>query len=351
MAERVALRALRESKGLTQTQLAGRCGTTRQSLSAIEAGRVDPSVTLALALAEALGGTVETLFGRRGAPTLGAEAAERLLPGAPVLVGSVGGRFVAHATGRHGSTPPFGADGSVLTSSRGLVQIACERPADDAVFVAGCAPVLGALLERLSRSVRTTRYVWLPRATDRALDLLSRRLVHVAGIHSFPEISELTTKLSPGLSAFTLVGFTTGLARPLSSRVRSLQDLRARDLRLALREPGSGARRVFDRQLSNAGVEASHLDEESTIVDDHADAARIVSLGLADAGLTIGPVAHAHALDLLPLELDRFDLVIPTATLDDPPIRALVEAMNGKAFRKEARALGYDVEQMGAEIR
>ena len=48
--------------GMTQQQLADRAGVTRQTILSIERGRYNPSVGLALLLAEIFGVSVETLF-------------------------------------------------------------------------------------------------------------------------------------------------------------------------------------------------------------------------------------------------------------------------------------------------
>ena len=65
------LRVQRAIRDLTQAELAERAGVTRKSVNAIEAGRMVPSVLLALRLARALGVPVDTLFtldGEPGAP-------------------------------------------------------------------------------------------------------------------------------------------------------------------------------------------------------------------------------------------------------------------------------------------
>ena len=49
---------------MTQQDLADRVGVTRQTILSIEKGKYTPSVALALALADALDVTVETLFQR-----------------------------------------------------------------------------------------------------------------------------------------------------------------------------------------------------------------------------------------------------------------------------------------------
>jgi putative transcriptional regulator len=51
--------------GLTQAELAGAAGVTRQTIVAVEAGDYAPSVYLALAIADRLQSTVEELFGEK----------------------------------------------------------------------------------------------------------------------------------------------------------------------------------------------------------------------------------------------------------------------------------------------
>lgn len=59
---RNTLRVQRAIRDLTQAELADRAGVTRKSVNAIEAGRMVPSVLLALKLSRVLGVSVETLF-------------------------------------------------------------------------------------------------------------------------------------------------------------------------------------------------------------------------------------------------------------------------------------------------
>src|SRR5215831_10750561 len=57
------VRSRRQARGWTQDQLAQAAGLSRTGVSAIEAGRLVPSVSSALGLAQALQCTVEDLFG------------------------------------------------------------------------------------------------------------------------------------------------------------------------------------------------------------------------------------------------------------------------------------------------
>jgi putative molybdopterin biosynthesis protein len=52
------LRVARQARGFSQQQLATMAGVSRQAVSAVESGLSDPSLRVALALAQALGLTV-----------------------------------------------------------------------------------------------------------------------------------------------------------------------------------------------------------------------------------------------------------------------------------------------------
>jgi putative transcriptional regulator len=54
---------LREERGWTKVDLGNRLGVSRQTIHAIETGRYDPSLPLALAIAKLFGKAVEDIFG------------------------------------------------------------------------------------------------------------------------------------------------------------------------------------------------------------------------------------------------------------------------------------------------
>jgi len=57
----------RAARGWSQAELAGASAVSRTEISAIETGRLVPSVAVALKLAAVLGESVETLFGTAAA--------------------------------------------------------------------------------------------------------------------------------------------------------------------------------------------------------------------------------------------------------------------------------------------
>ena len=56
------IKTRRKELGLSQEELARRCGVTRQTINAIENNKYDPTLALAFALARVLGLTVDELF-------------------------------------------------------------------------------------------------------------------------------------------------------------------------------------------------------------------------------------------------------------------------------------------------
>lgn len=53
---------MRKALGLSQQELAKRCGVSRQTINAIENKKYDPTLALAFALARELGTSVDALF-------------------------------------------------------------------------------------------------------------------------------------------------------------------------------------------------------------------------------------------------------------------------------------------------
>ena len=57
-----SIRDKRKQQGLSQEELAKKCGVSRQTLNAIENDKYDPTLALAFHLARELDTTVDTLF-------------------------------------------------------------------------------------------------------------------------------------------------------------------------------------------------------------------------------------------------------------------------------------------------
>ena len=56
------IRSMRKQQGLSQEELAKKCGVSRQTINAIENNKYDPTLALAFHLAKELQTTVDNLF-------------------------------------------------------------------------------------------------------------------------------------------------------------------------------------------------------------------------------------------------------------------------------------------------
>ena len=56
------IRELRKQRGISQEELAKRCGVSRQTINAIENNKYDPTLALAFKLSKELFTTVDELF-------------------------------------------------------------------------------------------------------------------------------------------------------------------------------------------------------------------------------------------------------------------------------------------------
>ena len=181
------LRLARQARGLSQQQLAGVAGVTRQAVSAVESGHSDPSLRVALGLARALGMTVEELFGPGdlGDPVLARPVAPVSDLGSRVALATVGDTFVALPldtvlAARLG----FGAAGGLMVRGGGN-QIAVRPigPPRPTVVVAGCDPALPLLETPLALLDPPLAFAWWPCGSGEALRLAAAGLVHAAGVH------------------------------------------------------------------------------------------------------------------------------------------------------------------------
>ena len=139
------LRLARQARGLSQQQLARMAAVTRQAVSAVESGHSDPSLRVALALASALGMTVEDLFGPGGPadPVLAHSVAPLSGEGSRVTLAPVGDTFVAlPLTGPSVSRAGFLPAGGLVVGASEVAGGLAVRP-------------IGPPRPRLAASIRT----------------------------------------------------------------------------------------------------------------------------------------------------------------------------------------------------
>jgi putative molybdopterin biosynthesis protein len=404
------LRFARQARGYSQQQLAGMAGVSRQAVSAVESGQSDPSLRGALALAQALGMTVEELFGAEGAiaavparlfgedqePGAGQDAGrdadlgaggqgaggqgagglraganagpDARAAGARVTLAPVGDSFVAMPlAGRTVSRAGFLPAGGILAGRQGqagakawaMAEVRPIGPPRPTLVVAGCDPALPLLEEPLSLLDPPIGFSWWPCSSQEALRLAAAGLVHAAGAHLRDRSGEYNTESAAQLltTGGEVIGFSAWreglvLGRAAASHnVADVRDVVSRRLRLVNREPGAEARRVLDRELGNAGVDAGQVPGYQTMAAGHLQVADAIAAGLADGGVASEPAALAYGLAFIPLAAERFDLVIPSAHAASREVQALIKVLGSRWLLDQLGSLpGYDPASCGQHI-
>jgi molybdate-binding protein/DNA-binding XRE family transcriptional regulator len=407
----VLLRAARAQLGISQAELAHRAGVTRQAVSAIESGKAAPTMAVALRLARVLGRRVDDLFRLVDElPTISAELIDTRpqADGTPattdgpstgsvrVQVANVGGRLLARPlTGAAGvaltlprangiahvqsDSMPAGpvrrgraragssaASGAAAESggAPGRRPVTVELFADPAhlestLVAVGCDPATSLLAEHLRRRHPMMELAWQGGNSLQALEAVGRGEAHLAGTHLFdPQTGQYNVPFARRLLGadarlVTFAVWEQGLMlAPGNPRgIQHVGDLTAASLRIANREPGSGARALLDAEIARAGLQAAQLEGYTTVVRSHLAAAEAVAAGLADAAVGVRAAAQALGLAFLPLAQERYDLAIPGHFFELAPVQALLETLTSPLFRLEVEALGgYDVTPMGTLV-
>jgi putative molybdopterin biosynthesis protein len=189
---------------------------------------------------------------------------------------------------------------------------------------------------------------------------LSRGEAHLAGSHLLdPETGEYNTayvrRYLPELpiTLMALVKREQGLivARDNPKGISGIGDLPREDVRFVNRQKGSGTRLLLDHHLHQEGITGQsvrgYTQEEYT----HLTVASAVASEKADCGLGIRAAAIALGLGFIPLESERYDLVIPTDSLDLPLLLPLFDLLHDSKFKRAVESLeGYDVSVMGETL-
>lgn len=329
------VRQARQARGLTQSELAARAGVSRQLVGTVENGRHLPRVDAALALAAALGETVESLHGSRDDTV---EAVVGALPGdgMPVRAGRVGDQLVCAPM-----QPAFDgwgiADGTV---SHGTVQLLDEaRPG---TVVVGCDPALG-LAARILSDRSSESVLAVGASTAEAVTALTNGRTHACVVHG-PEGG-----LPPsdhGVARWHLARWRVGLGAPSDLGTGWIQRALAGRGAVVQRRSGAGSQAAFERAVQAQGGTVP----EGPLVDGHVEAAWLAArMGLP--AVTIEPTARSAGLAFHPLEDHVAQLWVARDWVDEPGVRRLGDVLTSPGFARRLDAVGgYDLAGCGTPL-
>jgi molybdate-binding protein/transcriptional regulator with XRE-family HTH domain len=327
-----------------QAKLAERAGISRAAVSAIEGGRLSPSVATALALADVFECSVEELFGRGGTHR----------PSAPQWAWAARGetsRYWEAEIADRRLLYPVEAVGLNPTPHDGVCQSGVLHDQDSVVasttlVMASCDPAAGLLASEYART-SGFRMLVFPRGGRAALELLRKRSVHAAGLHySTEEKPERNTETvrtlhEGGYRLLQVAKWEAGIALGSGDRSQSAESVARRPLRWAARESGSAARECLDELLQSREFSGRE-------VNGHAAVAEAVRAGWADAGVCVRFSAEEASLSFLPVRTETLDLCFPAAFENDPRVQALVRLLRGRPCRRLISELpGYHARETG----
>lgn len=364
------LHSVRLRRGIGAADLARRVGVSRQTIYAIEAGNYVPNTEVTLKLSRELGVSVEALFSldhddETRPSVLPTDFLSRNPPveGQAVRICAVGERRVSIPV----TASPYylpEADGLIAAADipgadAGVVAFAPLESGLKKLVLAGCDPAMGFI----SRVVEKSSGVQITTAgasSKLAIQWLAEGKVHVAGCHlldaesgeyNLPYIREHFPDDSLAVIHFARweQGFVTAEGNPLN--IRAAEDLVQKGLRLINREAGSGSRALLDRLLADAGIPSAKVRGYDRVAYGHLAVAHAVLTKEADCCVATRAAARAFQLSFVPLEVERYDLVMQRQTAKTMEVQAFIDILQRTEVQRKLEALaGYDPSLTGSVL-
>jgi len=181
---------------------------------------------------------------------------------------------------------------------------------------------------------------------------------HLAGIHLYhpesgqynvPYLEEHCSQQKTLL--YNLAYRTQGLIMRKATGIATISDVAEKGLRLINREEGSGTRLLLDLLCEQEGIDGKQIMGYDDEVFTHLEVGVAILKGEADVGLGIQSVAEPLGLSFLPLQKERYDLVVLAENLSLRPVQIFFNVIHSKRLRQLAKGLpGYDLRDSGKLI-
>ena len=186
---------------------------------------------------------------------------------------------------------------------------------------------------------------------------LARGEAHFAGSHLLDEESgeynvAYVKRLLPD-TPVVILGFVRreqGLIVPKGNPkgLRGLADMTRPDVVFINRQRGAGTRVLLDYRLKQVGIHPRAIQGYERQEFTHLAVAAAVASGAADCGMGILAAARALDLDFVPLDHERYDLIIPAQFYESATLAPLLAIIRDPAFAARVMALGgYETQKTG----
>lgn len=141
-------------------------------------------------------------------------------------------------------------------------------------------------------------------------------------------------------------GLIVAKGNPLN--IQGVEDLTREDVTFINRQRGAGTRILLDHHIKTAGINPRTVQGYENEEFTHMAVAVNVLTNAASCGLGIFAAAKALDLDFVPLAHERYDLIIPTAYMEDERIQTLMDMIGSDETKQKIKAQGgYDIDLTG----
>lgn len=215
--------------------------------------------------------------------------------------------------------------------------------------------VLTRYLERHSNGTQALRYYT---GSYNGLIELYRGNVSIASCHLWDGDADTyntpyVRRLLPGIPCIIIhlvcrmEGFYVAKGNP--KNITSWNDLTRPDVTMINREHGCGVRILIDENLRKLNISPSDINGYSIEDSSHLAVASTVARGEADVAVGNEKTAlQVQEIEFIPIQKERYDLVIKKEDINKPVYQAVIEILNSKEFQLELQGIGgYDISETG----
>lgn len=238
---------------------------------------------------------------------------------------------------------------AVLKRQRGILMVAGSND-----------PLLDFILNEIEKASHPLFPFFCNTGSLAGLSMLQARRVHISGSHlldsakgeynipflasHIPDFSVVAVNF-----AYRQQGLIIRRDNPL--KVRGIEDLVRPDIRFVNRQKGSGTHLLVEEHLKRLGLDPSKVKGYETEVSTHLEVGISILKGEADAGVGIKTIAEMLGLGFIPLQEERFDLLIPKDYFFFEEVQQFLDTLKSSHFKGMAASLGgYDTRDSGRII-
>ncbi|MBC2582700.1 helix-turn-helix transcriptional regulator [Clostridium sp. DJ247] len=225
-------------------------------------------------------------------------------------------------------------------------------------IISGQDSILEILCRYLDSHPKGVRALRSYEGSYNGLYALYRGKVQIATAHIWDSKTEeynvpFVERMLPGIPAIIIrlvsrmQGFYVAKGNPKG--IKDWEDFKRSDITIINREKGSGTRILLDEHLRKLNVFGKNIKGYSRECLSHLAAASIIARGGADLGIGNEKAClQVKGVDFIPIQNEKYDLVIKKEDLDQPPIQAIMEILNSEEFKMELFGIGgYDITETG----